>query len=215
MDLLLDILTALGLGAAAGLAPFVAIASVVLLAALHVGLNPEDSGFSSVTDGVAVVIAALVLVQSFLANLSRGGLRLRVAADRPGQPLLLWLVAALLGGLAGAVLFSAEGEEAVVGAVAAALGGVLVAFGFTGFFKRVGERMDRTDVKREAKGKTTGGPGDRRALAIGVDITAIVAVVLTLLVPPVGLVLPVLAVLMMYGDRRREAKKYEGLRSLR
>ncbi|MFY9265410.1 MAG: hypothetical protein WAO61_08300, partial [Solirubrobacterales bacterium] len=54
-----------------------------------------------------------------------------------------------------------------------------------------------------------------RVLAVAVDLAAIAAVALSLLVPLTALILPILAILVLFGARRREAKKHEGLRVLR
>lgn len=227
MDTALDILAAFGVGAAAGLAPFVALATVVLLAAVHLGVNPEGSDFNFMDDAVAVVIAVIVIVQSLLADLS-GGLRLRIAADRRIHPLVHGLVAIVMGGFAGIVVFETAGLSPPAGAIAAALGAALVAYGGSDFFGRVGERVKRQrDAARHAGGKKAddeptdgkkqGGKkgADGGAIALAVDLLTIAAVVLALLVPPLGLVLPVLVVLAMFGRRRKQQKKYEGLRSLR
>ncbi len=58
-------------------------------------------------------------------------------------------------------------------------------------------------------------PGVLRIIALGVDLVTIAAVAAALAAPPLALVLPVLAVLLLMGGKRRQAKKHEGLRVLR
>lgn len=218
MDTLLDVFTAFGVGAAAGLSPFVAIAAVVLLSALHVGVNPDGSDFSFFNDVVAVVVAALVLVQAFLADLSGGGLRFRIAADRRIHPSIHWLAAVVMGGLAGSVVFVANDYDPVIGTIVGVLGAALVAYGGSGFFGRVGERVKRSrdakQKKNEEKGKEKSS-GDTGAIALAVDLITIAAVLVSLLLPPLGLIVPLLVIVAMLGNRRKEQQKYEGLRTLR
>ncbi|MBJ7348000.1 MAG: hypothetical protein JHC87_05450 [Thermoleophilaceae bacterium] len=224
MDTLLDIFTAIGIGAAAGLAPLVAIAATVLLATLHVGINPESSDFKIITDSAFVLIAVVVLVQSLLSDTTPGGLRFRIAADRPRLAWLIWVVAAVCGGFAGAVVFEAQAHPPAVGAVLAGASAVLVSFAATGFFGRVGARLQskaqanaakhqdkqKDAGKDQAADKTSG-----RSLALLVDVLTLIAVVLALVVPPTGLILPIFAVVLLFGVRRKKGQKYEGLRVLR
>lgn len=211
MDSLIDILMAFGVGAAAGLAPFVAIAAAVLFTALHIGINPDGSDFSFFNDGVAVIIAALVLVQSLVADVTGSGMRIRVAADRRIHPAVHILVAAVFGGLAGSVVFGAQDLDVAIGAIVGVLGAILVAYGGSEFFQRVGERVKRQRDEKAAKGEKA----DSGAIALAVDVLTILAVLASLLAPPLGLVLPVLVLVSMIGRRRKQQQKYEGLRSLR
>ncbi|MFY9470338.1 MAG: hypothetical protein WAP37_09525, partial [Solirubrobacterales bacterium] len=109
MDTLMEILEAVGVGAAAGLSPLVAVAAVILLAAVHLGINPAGSDFGFVTEVAAVTVAAVtvaavVLIQSFLMIIAPGGISVRIAADRRRWTPLHLAGAALLGGIAGAVV---------------------------------------------------------------------------------------------------------------
>ncbi|MGB3953297.1 MAG: hypothetical protein WBK99_09230, partial [Solirubrobacterales bacterium] len=104
MDTLMEILEAAGVGAAAGLSPLVAVAAVILLAAVHLGINPAGSDFGFVTEVAAVTVAAVVLIQSFLMIIAPGGISVRIAADRRRWTPLHLAGAALLGGIAGAVV---------------------------------------------------------------------------------------------------------------
>lgn len=209
MDTLLDICMAIGVGAAAGLAPFVAVAATVVLVSLHVGVNPEGSSVDDVASAAFVVVAALLLLESFASSMTIGGLRIRVAADRPIATAIFWAMAVVMGGLAGLVVYQAAGHEPFVGTIAGVLSASVVALGWAPFFARVSARVGRTRKGEDAQ------PTDGRVLAVATDGLTVVAVLLALLLPPTGLILPVLAGLLMIGRRRQEGKKYEGLRSLR
>lgn len=236
MDYLSHILEAVGVGAAAGLSPLVAVAAVVISAAVQLGIDTGHSDVNFVAQVAVVAVAGVVLVQSFLMLIAPGGVKLRIAADRPRALPLHLPLAVLAGGLGGAIVFNAERDSTVVGALVAAVSAALVAFAASGLLAGVVRRLDvhREQAAAKAKAKADdehaeGEPADDepeaeadddarttgRVLAAGVDIVAIAAVALALLAPPVGLVLPVLAILLLLGGRRRGAKKHEGLRSLR
>lgn len=222
-------LEAVGVGAAAGLSPLVAIAAVVILAAVHLGVNPENGDIGFVEGVAMIAIAAVVLVQSFLMILAPGGVKVRIAADRPGLVALHLPLAVAVGALAGAGVYNAEGHSAVIGAVIGAVSAALVALAATGLLGGVARRLqskhaaevvkaesnvdqdDEIDAKPDAKPDSTEG----RILAAAVDVVTIAAAVAALAVPPSAVILPVLAILLLMGGKRREAKKHEGLRVLR
>ncbi len=140
----------------------------------------------------------------------------RSAATRTRIPLPVTsaihiLVAAVLGGLAGSVVFGAQDLDVAVGAIAGVLGAILVAYGGRDFFQRVGERVKRQRDAKTAKGEKS----DHGAIALAVDVLTIIAALGSLLAPPLGLVLPVLVLVSLLGRRRKQQQKYEGLRSLR
>lgn len=217
----MHILEAVGVGAAAGLSPLVAIAAVVIFAAVHLGVNPNDGDIGFVEGVAMVAIAGLILAQSFLMILSPNGVKVRIAADRPRVIALQLPLAVAIGALAGAMVFNAEGHAALIGAILGAMPAALVSLAATGLLggvtRRLAARHAKDVAKAGAENGAAAGPdtSEGRVLAAGVDVVTIVAVVVALTAPPVALVLPVLAVLLLVGGKRREAKKHEGLRVLR
>ncbi|MBK5230650.1 MAG: hypothetical protein JJE27_05695 [Thermoleophilia bacterium] len=221
MDTVMHIFEAVGVGAAAGLSPLVAIAAVVIFAAVHLGLDPNNGDIGFVEGVALVAIAGLILAQSFLMILSPNGVKVRIAADRPRTIALQLPLAVAIGGLAGAMVFNAEGHSAVVGAILGGMPAALVAVAATGLLGGVTRRLEARHATEAAKAEPEDGAvakpvtTEGRVLAAGVDVVTIVAVAVALTAPPVALVLPVLAVLLLVGGKRREAKKHEGLRVLR
>jgi hypothetical protein len=216
----MHILEAAGVGAAAGLSPLVAIAAVVIFAAVHLGVNPKhgDIGF---VEGVGMIaISVALLVQSLLMIVAPGGVKVRIAADRPGLKALHLPLAIAAGGLAGAGVFNAEGHGVWIGAILGAVPAGLVATAAGGLLGGVAGRLD---AKRNAEAERAKEDGEQakpdttegRIIALAVDLVTIAAVAAALAAPPLALVLPVLAVLLLMGGKRREAKKHEGLRVLR
>lgn len=220
MDTTMHIFEAVGAGAAAGLSPLVAIAALVILAAVHLGINP-DSGDIGFVEGVAMLaIAGLVLAQSFLMILTPGGVRVRIAADRPGLLALHTPVAVTIGALAGAAVFNAEGHSALVGALLGAAPAALTALAMSGLLGGVTRRLTAKHAAENAENAENAGnagnvAAEGRILAVGVDLATIAAVAAALTAPPLGLLLPIVSVLLLAGARRRREQKHEGLRVLR
>lgn len=221
MDTIWNICQAIGVGAAAGLSPLVALAAVVVCVSVSLGLDTSNNDYDFLASAAAVVIAVVVLLQSLALIAVPGGMITRVSADRPRVMPLHVILAILLGGLGGAIVFGTQNDTAWIGAVFGALPAALVAYSSGGLLKGVGERLAAGEKRQlkgasgeEAKAAKADADASRRILAFGVDIVTIIAVVLPLLLPPAGLVLPVVALALIFGSRRREAKKHEGLRVL-
>lgn len=221
MDTIWNICQAIGVGAAAGISPLVALAAVVVCVAVGLGLDSSNKDYDFLTGAAAVIVAVVVLLQSIALIAIPGGMITRVSADRPRVMPLHVILAIVLGALGGAVVFGTQNDAAWVGALFGALPAALVAYASGGLLKGVGERLEASE-KRQLKGASgdqrkaakADTDASRRILAFGVDIVTLVAVVVPLLLPPAGLILPVVALALILGSRRREAKKHEGLRVL-
>jgi len=218
MDTFWHICEAIGVGGAAGLSPFVAIAVLVLLAAIGVGIKTDNSDVGFLAGIGAIVVAIIVVVQSFLLIGAPGGMRMRVAADRPRAMPLHLLLAVILGGVGGAIVLDAENDAFWAGAIVGALAAALVGYAALQLLGGVGRRLDASAARAKGKKDESEAAADamasKRIIAFGVDVLTLVAVVLPLVVPLTGLILPVLAIAVILGGRRREAKKHEGLRVL-
>jgi hypothetical protein len=221
MDTIWNICQAIGVGAAAGLSPLVALAAVVVCVAVSLGLDTSNKDYDFLASTAAVIVAVVVLLQSLALIAVPGGMIARISADRPRVMPLHVVLAVVLGALGGAIVFGTQNDATWIGAVFGALPAALVAYASGGLLKGVGERLDAGEKrqqkgasKEEAKAAKADSDASRRILAFGVDLATIVAVIVPLLLPPAGLVLPVVAIALIFGSRRREAKKHEGLRVL-
>lgn len=221
MDTIWNICQAIGVGAAAGLSPLVALAAVVVCVAIGLGLDTSNKDYDFLTGAVAVIVAIVVLLQSLALIAVPGGMITRVSADRPRVMLLHVILAIVLGALGGAVVFGTQNDATWIGAVFGAAAAALVAYASGGLLKGVGERLEAGEKRQlkgasrdEAKAAKADTDASRRVLAFGVDLATVVAVIVPLLLPPAGLVLPIVALALIFGSRRREAKKHEGLRVL-
>ncbi len=218
----MDICQAIGVGAAAGLSPLVALACVVICAS--VGLGVETAGvrnYDFLSSSAAVIVSVVVVLQSLALIAVPGGMTFRVAADRPRLMPVHVVLALILGAAAGAIVMGAQNNPEWLGGVFGAASAALVAYASGNLLKGVAARLAANEA-RQQKGASKeelalaqkDADASRRILAFGVDVTTIVAIVLALLLPPTGLILPVVALALIFGSRRREAKKHEGLRVL-
>jgi hypothetical protein len=196
MDLILDLLQGAGIAAAIGIRPFLPVLLAGALASADLGLDFSGTDFSFLEAWPFLLGALLLVVAVDLAGRRAG----RDAADR--APLLYAVVgvALALGALeaAGSVADRSDAWWAglVVGAAAAALGFQAA----RSLFGRVRRRLD-----------------DQAAAALPVyaEGAALAAAGVSILFPPLALlVLGVLAWLLT-GGRRRAGEKYAGLRILR
>ena len=221
MDTIWNICQAIGVGSAAGLSPLVALAAVVVCVAVSLGVDNSNSDYNFLTGAAAVIVAIVVLLQSIALIALPGGMVTRVSADRPRVMPLHVILAVVLGALGGAVVFGTQNDAAWVGAIFGAVPAALVAYASGGLLKGVGERLERGEQRQlkgasreDAKEARRDTDASRRILAFGVDLVTIVAVLVPLLLPVAGLVLPIVALALVFGSRRRESKKHEGLRVL-
>jgi hypothetical protein len=221
MDLIWHICQAIGVGSAAGLSPLVALAVVVVCAAASLGITTDNDHYDFLASAAAVVVAVIVLLQSLALIAVPGGMATRISADRPRLMPLHVLLALVLGALAGGIVFGSESDPTWVGLIFGGASGALVAFASGGLLAGVSQRLDageerqlKNASKEDQEAARKDSDSSRRVIAFGVDILSVIAVILPLFLPPTGLILPIVAIALLFGSRRREAKKHEGLRIL-
>jgi uncharacterized membrane protein YgdD (TMEM256/DUF423 family) len=194
--LVLDIFQGVGIAVAVGVRPLLPAVAVGALAAGDVQIDFKGTDFSFLQSApflLVVLIAALVLAL----------IEQRLGSRSLARPPFVLVLAALALGL-GALLFAgalaqdhyASWPGLIGGAACAALG----ALATRPLLARVASRLDReaaSSVPLYAEGG---------ALAIAV---------LSVLAPPVGLIVLVLLGWLLLGGRRRQGQKYAGLRILR
>jgi len=196
MDYLLDLLQGLGIAAAIGIRPFLPTLLAAALAARNVGLDFDDTDFAFLEQTgflLAIVVAVAVLG---LVDRRRG-------ADTSGRdPLvvILLVISLVLGALfaAGSIAdhYADWWPGLIVGPLAAALG-----FAATrSLFGRVRARLDD---------QTAG------ALPLYAEGSALAAAGLSILFPPLAILIVAALAWLLIGGRRRAGEKYAGLRILR
>lgn len=195
MKLFLDICQGLGLGAAAGIRPFLPGVLTGVLATVDAGVDFDGTSFAFLESPVWIAALAVAMVATFVVR-------------RRGEARWLDGTVAGLAGLLGALLFAAtladHGRDSAGWVLLAALAGAAAAW--------LGNAVVRDLAARTARRLDAAA---RRALPLWFEGVAVVLAALSIALPPLALVaLPLLAWLYL-GGRRREGGKYAGLRVLR
>jgi hypothetical protein len=196
MDFILDLLQGAGLAAAIGIRPFLPVLLAGALATADLGLDFEGTDFSFL-ETWQFLLAVLVLVILLDLVGRRAG---RDASDRPPLVYVLLSVALVLGALMAAGCVADRSDAWWAGLVA---GLACAALGFQAartLFGRVRRRLD-----------------DQAAAALPVyaEGAALAAAGLSILFPPLALLVLGALVWLLSGGRRRAGEKYAGLRILR
>jgi hypothetical protein len=196
MDYLLALLQGLGIAAAIGIRPFLPTLLVGALAAGDIGLDYDGTDFAFL-EQTGFLLAVVVAVAVF------GIIARRRHADTTGQgPVIVMLLVCALG--LGAL--SASGSIADVSAdwwpgipigVAAASLGFVAA---RSLFGRVSARLDDEAAK---------------ALPLYAEGIALISAGLSVLFPPLAIIVVGALAWLLIGGRRRAGEKYAGLRILR
>lgn len=191
MTFLLDLLQGAGLAAASGIRPFLPALLAGLLASANIGVD---------FDGTAFAFLESPLFLGVLAGAAVGSVAGRKALETKAGEQALGAVGIVLGVLlaAGSVDDHASTwwPALPVGAVCAALGFVVA----RSLLTRVRGRLDA---------------GTAGALPLYAEAGALTAAGLSVLFPPLALVVLGLLIRLAVGGRRREGEKYAGLRILR
>ena len=196
MDLVLDLLQGVGLAAAIGVRPFLPVLLAGALATANLGLDFEGTDFAFL-ESWPFLLAVLVVVGAveYLAS------RRDPTTDEP-RPLLYALaaIAVVLGALLAAGSLADRGHSIVPGVLLGAAAAVLGFLAIRSLFTRVRRRLD---------------PSAAGALPIYGEAVALAAAGLSILFPPLAVLVLGALVWLLAGGRRREGEKYAGLRVLR
>jgi hypothetical protein len=196
MDFILDLLQGAGLAAAIGIRPFLPVLLAGALAAADTGLDFDGTDFSFL-EAWPFLLGVLVLIAGLDIAGRRAG---RDASDRPPLLYALGGIALVLGALeaAGSVADRSDAWWAgiVVGLACAALGFQAA----RSLFGRVRRRLDEQAAN---------------ALPVYAEGAALGAAGLSILFPPLALLVIGGLVWLLSGGRRRSGEKYAGLRILR
>ena len=182
-----DILTAIGLGAACGIRPFLPVLVAGGLAAANATIDFDHTGYAfleapwwllAITAAFVVTVLAAKLIPHYA----------------------LWVASLITGGLLGAGTLQDHHHSAVIGWILGVLFAVLAAAAAESLFGRVRARLDA-----QAAG----------ALPLYAEGAAFVTAAAAVLVPPLSAVVVAFLAWLLQGGRRRSGEKYAGLRVLR
>jgi Domain of unknown function (DUF4126) len=196
MNLLLDLLQGAGLAAAVGIRPFLPVLLAGALASADAGLDFDGTKFAFLEAWPFLLAAVVGLMLLDFAGRRAG----RDAADRPPLLYVGLGVALVLGGLLAAASVADRSSQWWLGAIVG-LGCALLGFqAARSLFGRVRRRLD---------------PESANALPVYAEGAALAAAGLSILFPPLALLIIGGLAWLLAGSRRRAGEKYAGLRILR
>jgi hypothetical protein len=196
MHFLLDLLQGVGLAAAIGVRPFLPVLLAGALAAADLGLDFDGTDFAFLEEWPFLLGVLLLVVALDFAGRRAG----RDAADRPPLVYALLALALVLGALLAAGSVADRSSEWWAGAIA---GVAAAALGFQAARQLFGRVRRRLDDQTAA------------ALPVYAEGVAVAAAGLSILFPPLALLIVAALAWLLAGGRRREGEKYAGLRILR
>jgi hypothetical protein len=191
MDFVMDLLQGTGIAAAIGIRPFLPVLLVGALASGDVGLDFDGTDFAFL-EAPGFLLAVLVAVVAAY-----------VAERRIGPARLEWVllaIAVVLGALEAAGSLADRDHPIAPGIVAGAAAAVLGFYAARSLFGRVRRRLDA-----EAQA----------ALPIYSEGAALAAAGVSVLFPPLAILVLAGLAWLLVGGRRRAGEKYAGLRILR
>lgn len=195
MDYLLDLLQGLGIAAAIGIRPFLPALLAGALAAANLGLDFEGTDFSFLEGTVFLLVMLVGVFVYGILERSR-----RDVGDRHPVVISILVIALVLGALEASGSIADNSSDWWPGLPIGVLGAALGFLAARSLFGRVRARLDA-----EAQA----------ALPVYAEGAALVAAGLSILFPPLALVVVVALAWLWLGGRRRQGEKYAGLRILR
>ncbi len=196
MDFLLDLLQGAGIAAAIGIRPSLPVLLVGALAAANLGLDFGGTDFAFL-ESWPFLLAAVVLVVVLDVAGRRG--RTQTSESKPVWMTLLGL-SVVLGALEAAGSLADREHPVVPGVLLGAACAALGFFAARNLFARARRRLDVDAAS---------------TLPIYGEGAALAAAGLSVLLPPLALVVLIALAWLLRGSRRREERKYAGLRILR
>jgi Na+-translocating ferredoxin:NAD+ oxidoreductase RnfA subunit len=196
MDFLLDLLQALGVGAAIGIRPGLSTLLVGVLASADLGVDYDGTDFAFLEEAPFLFGVVLLVALSDVARR-----RLGPELSERGAGLATFAAISIsIAMLEGAGTMADRDHSVALGLLAAGVAAVVGFFAARSLFGRVRQRLDA-----QAQG----------ALPVYGEAAALAAAGLSILFPPLAIPIFAALVWLLMGGRRREGEKYAGLRVLR
>jgi len=194
VEFVLDLLQGAGIAAAIGIRPFLPVLLVGALASADLGIDFDGTSFAFLEEwpfllGTLFLVGAADIATRRQANLDA----------RPVVGLLL-AIALVLGALQGAGSLAENDYPVAVGALAGVAAAALGFFAARSLFTRVRRRLD---------------PDSQSVLPLYGEGAAVGSAGVSVLFPPLALLVLGGLAWLLIGSRRRAGEKYAGLRILR
>jgi uncharacterized membrane protein YgdD (TMEM256/DUF423 family) len=196
VHLVFDIFQGIGIAAAVGIRPFLPALAVGALGAANAQINFDHSSYSFLEQGpfLLVMVIGVVLLAVTERRATRAQLDGRVVVA------VLAAISLVLGALFFAGALAQNDRHPWPGIIAGVLCAGVGLLATRPLLERVRARLDE---------QTAG------MLPLFSESGALVSAVLSVLLPPVGIVVLLLLLWLLYAGRQRGERKYAGLRILR
>jgi hypothetical protein len=194
VEFVLDLLQGAGIAAAIGIRPFLPVLLVGALATANLGVDFDGTDFAFLEEWPFLLgVLVLVVASDFL-------LRRRAGLQAGPFVWLLLAVAVALGALEAAGSLADRGHPVLAGIVAGAAAATLGFYAARSLFGRVRQRLDTES---------------QAFLPLYGEGAALAAAGLSVLFPPLAILVLAGLAWLLAGGRRRAGEKYAGLRILR
>lgn len=191
MNYLLDILQGIGVAAAAGVSPFLPLAVAAVAGLANLGANYDGTSFSVLESPVVLVAAIVLAVAAIVA---------RKRLETPQVERVLLGLGVIFGAVVCAATVADRSDTWWPGLIAGALAALVTGLAVQSLLRRTRTRLDDEQ---------------RTLLSTGSALGAAVVAILSVVLPPVGLIAVAAGIWLYLGGRRQEASKHAGLRILR
>jgi uncharacterized membrane protein len=191
VDFVLDLLQGAGIAAGIGIRPFLPFALTAALASGDLGIDFDGTDFAFLEEWWFVIVVAVVAIG------------LELIERRRQVPTVVWAllaVAVALGALVAGGSLADHDYTVIPGVVAGALTATLGFYAARSLFTRVRRRLD---------------PDAQSALPLFSEGAGLAAVGLSILFPPLAIIVIAALIWLLAAGRRRAGEKYAGLRILR
>jgi hypothetical protein len=194
VDFVLDLLQGAGIAAAIGVRPFLPVLLVGALASADLGIDFEGTSFAFLEEWPFLLAVLLLVILLELVA------RRRTDVDTGPIMYALLMLALILGALQGAGSLADHDYVIAPGIVAGVAAAALGFFAARSLFGRVRRRLD---------------PDSQAVLPLYGEGSALAAAGLSVLFPPLAILVLAGLAWLLAGGRRRAGEKYAGLRILR
>jgi hypothetical protein len=196
MHYLLDLLQGIGIAAAVGIRPFLPTLLAGALAAANLGIDFTGTKFAFLESAPFLLVVVVLVVLLGVAERRRGG---DLTGVRAGLALLI-AITLVLGALQGAGSLADDSSTWWPGLIAGAAAAGLGFAAARSLFTRVRARLDTEAASM---------------LPLYGEGAALAAAGLSILLPPLAILVVAGLAWLLAGGRRRAGEKYAGLRILR
>ncbi|EHN09648.1 hypothetical protein PAI11_35250 [Patulibacter medicamentivorans] len=191
MTYLLDILQGIGIAAAAGVSPFLPLAAASLAGLARLGADYDHTSLSVVGSPVVLALSVILAVLALV---------LRKRLEEPTAERVLLGLGVVVGAIVTGATVADHSSTWWPGLIAGGLAALIAGLGVRSLLRRTRARLDDET---------------RTTLAVGAAVGALAVAILSIVLPPVGVIAVGAGVWLYFGGRRQDTRKHAGLRVLR